>query len=284
MVVTVHVFPRPPAPEYAWVQVVKVMDSTCELDITTDDEIEVLGDAINQYIQWHRRDIILQGCPSQELQPLPEANIEHASPVPEENNREQDQTTLVDNDRVDDFPHHDPTLAEANIEARHPVLPLLKSAAKITKMPSPQAPPKMTKIPRMITTYGKTPSADVDKFLRAMNKMPSSSKNKEKAPLQQDFDVSDLFSHEVEIRLENYEHGKSFLPHVDLQLSPWELVKFRGWIMKAMKQEIKEITAMVPPSIFNNLVPHQIVIDFEDLHRLYRRRHMDVNLITVFCL
>ncbi|KAG2620096.1 hypothetical protein PVAP13_3NG144602, partial [Panicum virgatum] len=60
MVLTGHVFPRPPAPEYAWVQVVKVMDSTCELDITTDDGIEVLGDVINQYVQWHRRDIILQ--------------------------------------------------------------------------------------------------------------------------------------------------------------------------------------------------------------------------------
>jgi len=96
MAVMGHVFPRPPAPEYAWVQVVKVMDSTCELDIATDDGIEVLGDAINQYVQWHRRDIILQGCPSQELQPRPEANIEHAalSPVPEENNREQDQTHL----------------------------------------------------------------------------------------------------------------------------------------------------------------------------------------------
>ncbi|KAG2538935.1 hypothetical protein PVAP13_9NG369900 [Panicum virgatum] len=273
MAVMGHVFPRPLAPEYAWVQVVKVMDSTCELNITTDDVIEVLGDAINQYVQWHRRDIILQGCLSQELQPLPEANIEHAtlSPVPEENNHEQDQTTLVDNDRVDDFPRHDPTPAEANIETQHPVLPSLKSVAKITKMPSPQAPPKMTKIPRMITTYGKAPSADVDKFLRAMNKMPSSSKNKEKEPLQKDFDVRDLFSYEVEITPKNYEHSKSFLAHVDLQLSPWELIKFHAWIMKVMKHGIKEITAMVPPFVFNNPVPHQIVIDFEDLHRLYRR-------------
>ena len=55
MAVTGHVFPRLLAPEYAWVQVVKVMDSTCELDITTDDGIEVLGDVINQYVQWHRR-------------------------------------------------------------------------------------------------------------------------------------------------------------------------------------------------------------------------------------
>ena len=101
-----------------------VMDSTCELDITTDDGIEVLGDAINQYVQWHRRDIILQGCPSQELQPRPEANIEHIalSPVLEANNRDEDQTTPAGNDGVDDFPPHDPTppephLSEANIEA-----------------------------------------------------------------------------------------------------------------------------------------------------------------------
>ncbi|CAO2204007.1 unnamed protein product [Urochloa humidicola] len=50
MAVTGQVFPRAPAPEYAWVQVVTVMDATWELDITTDDGIEVLGDAMNQYV------------------------------------------------------------------------------------------------------------------------------------------------------------------------------------------------------------------------------------------
>ncbi|RLM80755.1 hypothetical protein C2845_PM12G13290 [Panicum miliaceum] len=54
--------------------------------------------------------------------------------------------------------------------------------------------------------------------------------------------------------------------------------------MKAMKEGITAITAMVPPSVFNNPIPHEIVIDFEDLHRLYRLQHMDVNLITVFCM
>jgi len=72
----------------------------------------------------------------------------------------------------------------------------------------------------MITTYEKAPSAEVDKYLGAINKMPSSSKNKEKAPLQHEIDIWDLFSHEVEICPKNYEHGKPFLPHVDLQLSP----------------------------------------------------------------
>ena len=116
------------------------MDSTCKLDITTDDGIEVLEDVINQYVQWHRRDIILQGRPSQELQPRSEANIEHSmlSPVPEGNNQEEDQTTPAGNDGVDDFPPHDPTppephLSEANIEAERLVLP------------SPQAPQRYRK-------------------------------------------------------------------------------------------------------------------------------------------
>ena len=74
----------------------------------------------------------------------------------------------------------------------------------------------MPEIPRMITTYEKAPSADVDKFLRSMNKMPSSSKNKEKVPLWTDTNLMDLFSYEAEICPEEYVHGKPFLPDVDL--------------------------------------------------------------------
>ena len=94
-----------------------------------------------------------------------------------------------------------------------------------SQMTSPQAPPKMPEIPRMLTTYEKAPSADVDKILRSMNKMPSSSKNKEKMPLRRDIDLMDLFSHEAEICPEQYVHGRPFLPRVDLQLNPWELKK-----------------------------------------------------------
>ncbi|RLM69492.1 hypothetical protein C2845_PM17G06450 [Panicum miliaceum] len=129
-----------------------------------------------------------QGLPSQELQPRPEANIEHAAPstVPEGNNHVGDQTTPAGNDGVDEFPAHDPTppeplVLEANIEAERPVLPSPQSPPKITKKPSPQAPQKMPEIPRMISTYEKAPSADVDKFLGALNKMPSSSKTRKRS-------------------------------------------------------------------------------------------------------
>nr|TKW36938.1 hypothetical protein SEVIR_1G014700v2 [Setaria viridis] len=53
MAVTGHVFPKAPLPEYAWVQVVTVLDKSCEIDIPTDEGIEVLDDAMNQYILWH---------------------------------------------------------------------------------------------------------------------------------------------------------------------------------------------------------------------------------------
>uniref|UniRef100_K3YZP9 Uncharacterized protein n=1 Tax=Setaria italica TaxID=4555 RepID=K3YZP9_SETIT len=46
MAVTGHVFPKAPPPEYAWVQVVTVLDESCETDIPTDEGIEVLGDVI----------------------------------------------------------------------------------------------------------------------------------------------------------------------------------------------------------------------------------------------
>jgi hypothetical protein len=71
MALTGHVFPNPPPPEYAWVQVVSVFDESCEIDIPTEDGIELLGDARNQYILWHRRDIILNASPNP-LQPSQE--------------------------------------------------------------------------------------------------------------------------------------------------------------------------------------------------------------------
>jgi hypothetical protein len=72
MALTGRVFPNTPPPEYAWVQVVSVSDELCEIDIPTEDGIELLGDARNQYILWHRQDIILNASPSPCLQPSQE--------------------------------------------------------------------------------------------------------------------------------------------------------------------------------------------------------------------
>jgi hypothetical protein len=72
MALTGRVFLNPPPPEYTWVHVVSVSDESCEIDIPNEDGIELLGDARNQYILWHRRDIILNASPSPCLQPSQE--------------------------------------------------------------------------------------------------------------------------------------------------------------------------------------------------------------------
>ena len=61
-------------------QVVTVSYESCEIDIPTDEGIEVLGYVMNQYILWYRQDIILNAAleisrPSQEL-PLPDSNVD----------------------------------------------------------------------------------------------------------------------------------------------------------------------------------------------------------------
>jgi hypothetical protein len=37
-----RVFPNPPPPEYAWVQVVSVSDESCEIDIRTEESFSVM--------------------------------------------------------------------------------------------------------------------------------------------------------------------------------------------------------------------------------------------------
>uniref|UniRef100_K3ZD19 DUF8039 domain-containing protein n=1 Tax=Setaria italica TaxID=4555 RepID=K3ZD19_SETIT len=100
MVVTGHVFPKEPPPEYAWVQVVMVLDESCKIDIPIDEGIEVLGDATNQYILWHCRDIILNNAspetsrPSQDV-PLLHSNVDTKQPT-QSHVHEEDDLPVID--------------------------------------------------------------------------------------------------------------------------------------------------------------------------------------------
>uniref|UniRef100_K3ZM71 Uncharacterized protein n=1 Tax=Setaria italica TaxID=4555 RepID=K3ZM71_SETIT len=80
--------------------------------------------------------------------------------------------------------------------------------------------------------------------------------------------------------IQNYEHGKPFLYRWDLLEGPWKLNKLHGWVMTPMKQGIRAITARVPKKIFLGVLDYEIVIDFENLHRLYCHQHLDANLVT----
>ncbi|RCV11124.1 hypothetical protein SETIT_2G162300v2 [Setaria italica] len=144
------------------------------------------------------------------------------------------------------------------------------------------------KMREIANTYDqKAPSIEVDKFLNLLKKKKASSSSEKSVAcgasqqMEKDENLNFFASDEV---LENYEHGKPFLYRWDLLDGPWELNKLHGWIMKAMKQGIRAITPRIPKKVFLGVLDYEIVIDFEDLHELYRHQHLDVNLNTVWCL
>uniref|UniRef100_K3YD16 Ubiquitin-like protease family profile domain-containing protein n=1 Tax=Setaria italica TaxID=4555 RepID=K3YD16_SETIT len=286
MAVTGHVFPKAPPPEYVWVQVVMVLDESCETDIPIDEGIEVFGDVMNQYILWHHRDIVMNASPetsrpSQEV-PLPDSNIDteqptlsHVqganneeeqamlSPVQEALNEDDGTSALEGDERVDD------------LEVNNPTSPS-----------SASPPPKRPVVPHMVSTFEKAPSTDIDKFLNVLKKKASSFGEKSvtrSASRQKEKDQNLNFFASDDVSMD-YEHGKPFLYRWDLLEGTWELNKLHGWIMNAMKQGIRAITTHVPTKVFLGVLPYQIMIDFEDLHRLYRQQHLDVNLISFWCL
>uniref|UniRef100_K3YLQ7 Uncharacterized protein n=1 Tax=Setaria italica TaxID=4555 RepID=K3YLQ7_SETIT len=151
----------------------EVTGHSCEIDIPTDEGIEVLGDAKNQYILWHHRDIVMNASPetSRPSQELP--------------------------------------LSSSNVDTEQPMLSHVQGANNEDEEPM------------------------LSPILEALNE----------------------------------DDGTSSL-------------ELHGWIMNAMKQGIRAIAVHVPTKVFLGILPYQNVIDFEDLHRLYHRQHLNVNLIS----
>jgi hypothetical protein len=65
---------------------------------------------------------------------------------------------------------------------------------------------------------------------------------------------------------------------------PMALNMLHGWFMNVIKVSIKAITVYVPRWVFDAPVDHKICIDFKDLHLMFRRQCLDVNLVTVWCM
>jgi hypothetical protein len=83
---------------------------------------------------------------------------------------------------------------------------------------------------------------------------------------------------------DKYEHGEAFCYWWQLNEGQSELMSLHGWIMHAMKQGIHTITANVPTWVFNSTLERKVAIDFNDLHAMYRRDKLDVNLVTVWSM
>ena len=82
---------------------------------------------------------------------------------------------------------------------------------------------------------------------------------------------------------EKYEYGKPFLLSFQLQEGPWEMRKFHEWYMRACRVGLSIITASVPAIVYLSR-DNYLMLDFKDIHVLFRLEKLDVNLISVWCL
>jgi hypothetical protein len=81
---------------------------------------------------------------------------------------------------------------------------------------------------------------------------------------------------------DKYEHCKPFLFRWQLNEGPSKLMRLLGWIMHAMKQGIHTITVNVPKWVFSSSLEWKVAIDFPDLHAMFRRDKLDINLVTIW--
>jgi hypothetical protein len=152
----------------------------------------------------------------------------------------------------------------------------------------------------MINSYEpNTKSSDVDLFLKVLKNKPkrASTSGKEspniqvlkKAPDEKSLSRTSFQKQKEEhISMfssdETYEHGKPFLFRWQLNEWPSELMRPHTWIMHTMQEGIHTITTNVPKWVFNSSLERKVEIDFPDLHAMFHRDKLDINLVTIWSM
>ena len=85
--------------------------------------------------------------------------------------------------------------------------------------------------------------------------------------------------------LDNFENGKFVLPLGQLiQEEPWEVRRFHLWYMHAVKLGMKQFVMSVPKEYFHLEDDAYLSVVFHDMHRLLRRKNLDVAQVTLFTM
>ena len=63
---------------------------------------------------------------------------------------------------------------------------------------------------------------------------------------------------------------------------PWEVRRFHLWHTHASKLGVKDIIVRAPKEYFHLEEDYPFTIDFHDIHRLLRRKDLDVAQVTIF--
>ena len=79
----------------------------------------------------------------------------------------------------------------------------------------------------------------------------------------------------------DFENVKPFIHLWQLVEGPWQMKRFHEWYIRASSEfGLTMFTVIVPNKIFCR-GESIFTVNFEDLHALYRRKRLDVSLITI---
>ena len=70
----------------------------------------------------------------------------------------------------------------------------------------------------------------------------------------------------------------------DLLEEKWEVRRFHLWYMEATKVGLENFVIKIPTEYFHMPMDGEVIIDFHDMHRLLRRKDLDVAQVTLFAL
>jgi hypothetical protein len=83
---------------------------------------------------------------------------------------------------------------------------------------------------------------------------------------------------------ENYELGKYMLTLGELMEELWDVRKFHLWYMETAKAGLCSFVIHVSRKYFSFQSDGIVVVDFDDMHRLLRRKDLDLTQVTLFSL
>lgn len=83
---------------------------------------------------------------------------------------------------------------------------------------------------------------------------------------------------------QEYKYDKSFLPWYIMNNLPRHMRVMHEWYLKASRKALSFISVKVPRDDFMSKTNEIFIINFRDLHALFKLDKMDINLVVAFCV
>lgn len=83
---------------------------------------------------------------------------------------------------------------------------------------------------------------------------------------------------------QEYKYDKPFLPWYIMNNLPRQMRVMHEWYLKASRKALSFISVKVPRDDFMSKTNEIFIIDFRDLHTLFKLDKMDINLVVAFCV